>query len=98
MIQLAEIIPVQSYRIESNNRYQVDHTKAPLRQVLINIRVLESDKISELDISAIINSLDILVINKGITPISANNLTSILDNTYGFQKYSKYNLTFYIIK
>jgi hypothetical protein len=91
--QLAEIIPVQSDRIKSDNRFQVD-AKAPLRQILISIRVLKSHNISELNIPAIVKDLDILVSNKEITSISFNNLTSMLDNTYGFQKYSKYDITF----
>src|SRR3954453_19566262 len=74
--QLAEIIPVQSDRIKSDNRFQVD-AKAPLRQILISIRVLKSHNISELNIPAIVKDLDILVSNKEITSISFNNLTSM---------------------
>ena len=80
--QLTEIIPVQSNRIKSNS-HQID-TKAPLRQILISIKVIKPDGESELNVLTIVDNLDNLVRNKGI---SMNNLTSMLDDTYGFRKY-----------
>lgn len=84
--QLAKIIPVWSNRIKSNNKFQKD-TKNE-NQMLINIQILKPDNNFELNVSTIVENLDMLVKNK------ENNLlySSILDSTYGFQKYSKNNM------
>src|SRR5437764_1347221 len=67
--QLAEIIPVHSYRIKSNDNYKID-TEAPLYKILISIKVIKSDNDSELNVLTIVDNLDNLVRNKGITLIS----------------------------
>jgi hypothetical protein len=87
--QLAGIIPVQSNRIKSNYRYQKD-TKSR-NQMLINIQILKPNNDSELSVTTIVSNLSTLVKNKVFNSLSLNSLTSMLDSTYGFQKYSKDN-------
>jgi len=86
MHQLAEIIPISDDRIIFNG-YQKDSTV--LNQMLISIKILESNDNSVINASMIIDNLDTLIKNKEITSISKNNLTSMLDESYGLKKYGR---------
>ena len=86
MHQLAEIIPISDDRIIFNG-YQKDSTV--LNQMLISIKILESKNNSVINASMIIDNLDTLIKNKEITSISKNNLTSMLDESYGLKKYGR---------
>ena len=57
--------------------------------MLISIKILESNDNSVINASMIIDNLDTLIKNKEITSISKNNLTSMLDESYGLKKYGR---------
>ena len=58
-------------------------------QILIPISIIESYDNSVINVSTIIDTLDTLIKNKGITLISKNNLTSMLDESYGLKEYGR---------
>jgi len=84
--QLAEIIPIPDDRITING-YQKDSTV--LNQMLISIKILELNNNSVINISTIFNTLNTLISNKEMTVISRNDLTSMLDESYGLKRHSK---------
>jgi hypothetical protein len=88
--QLAEIIPIPNNRIKTDGNYQIDSTA--LNQILIPMKILESNNPAEINVLTIADTLNTLIRNKEITLISRNNLTSMLDETYGLKEYSKYIL------
>ena len=60
-----------------------------MNQMLISIKILESKDKSVINVSTIANTLNTLISNKGMTSISKNNLTSMLDESYGLKKYGR---------
>ena len=84
--QLAELVPIPDNRIIVGGHYQIDSTDF---QILIPIKILESNNNSVIGVSIIVNTLDILIKNKEMTLISKNSLTSMLDESYGLKERSK---------
>ena len=83
--KLAEMVPISNDRITFNS-YSIE----PLtQQILISIKFLKSNDNSVMDVETIIKDLDTLIRNKEYTLISKNDLTSMLDESYGLVKHSK---------
>ena len=79
--------PIPNERIVTNGDYQKDSTAS--NQILIPIGIIKSNDDSVIDVSTIANTLGTLIKNKEITLISKNNLTSMLDESYGLKKYGR---------
>jgi len=60
-----------------------------LNQVLISMKILASEDTSDINVSAIFDTLNTMILNKTKTLICRNNLTLMLDETYGLKQYSK---------
>ena len=86
MNQLAETVPISNDRISINGGYNIDSTASD--RVIIPIKIIESS-LNEINTQTILRTLNILIKNKPITSISKNNLTSMLDQSYGLIEYSK---------
>ncbi|RIA85801.1 hypothetical protein C1645_830244 [Glomus cerebriforme] len=87
--QIAEIIPIPDNRIILNSQYQID-SLSPSRQILISIKILKSSDNSAISVSTIFDNLSILIKNKETTSISRNDLTSMLDETYGLKEHKTF--------
>ena len=86
--QLAGSVPIPYNRITTDGHYQIDSTA--LNQVLIPIKISESNNNSVINVSTIAKTLDTLIKNKERTLISRNNLTLMLDESYGLEEHGKW--------
>ena len=84
--QLVQVVPISDNRIIVDN-FQKDSTS--LDQILISMTILKSNDPSVINVSAIVKTLNTLIKNKERTLISKNNLTLMLDESYGLKVYSK---------
>jgi len=87
-MELIQIIPTSDDRIIVNSNYKIDSTSS--NQILIHLKLMESKDTSVINVSTIFDTLNTMIINKTRTAISRNNLTMMLDETYGLKKYSKF--------
>ena len=85
--QLIQIIHTLGDRITMDNDYKIDSTA--LDQVLIPLKISKPKNTLEINASTIFDTLNTMIMNKERTSMSINNLTLMLDETYGLQKYSK---------
>ena len=53
------------------------------------MKILASEDTSDINVSAIFDTLNTMILNKTKTLICRNNLTLMLDETYGLKQYSK---------
>ncbi|CAI2177307.1 14616_t:CDS:10 [Funneliformis geosporum] len=83
LLELSEIIPINIKRLSTSKRHQPD-PKATY-QILFPVTIESVNDLSERTVQQVIDDLNILIKNKGISPISFRPFTSYLDSTYGFQ-------------
>jgi len=81
------MVPISHDRIIINNNYQKDSTTS--NQILIPMKILQSNNNSIINVSAILKTLNIMIKNKEITSTSNNNFIIILDGSYGLIEFSK---------
>ena len=86
--ELSEVIPIDIKRLSTSKRHRSD--PRVIDQIQFPITIKSANDTSERTVQQVINDLDTLVKNKGITPISFKRLTSYLDSTHGFQPTSNY--------
>ncbi|RIA99455.1 hypothetical protein C1645_811489 [Glomus cerebriforme] len=81
---LAEYIPLKdSSQIKFNDNYALDKN-INRRQILLPLSINPPvNKVNNINVEQIINSLDIMIKNSGVTPLSTNNYTKYLDSNYG---------------
>ena len=81
--ELSDVIPIDIKRLSTSKRHQSDPKVT--NQILFPIIIESTKDPSERTVQQVIDDLDTLVKNKGITPISFKKFTSYLDSIYGFQ-------------
>ncbi|RHZ63687.1 hypothetical protein Glove_328g61 [Diversispora epigaea] len=81
--ELSKIIPVDIYRLSSNEKCEIDNNIKPNRQKRISLRILSSR--SERSVQSIIDDLNDMIKYKSITSISLFPTTLYLDEEFGFK-------------
>ncbi|CAG8728633.1 7143_t:CDS:2, partial [Ambispora leptoticha] len=82
---IAQVIPINSNRIEIDNRVGYDYSsKQP--QLLLRLQVNPNNDLSSRNVKEIMLDLDTLISNKKITGLSLHNYTNFLDEEYGFKQ------------
>jgi hypothetical protein len=80
---LAEAIPVDSERIYTNYKHEIDTSASPEQYILsINIRKAKNE--TERSVDSISDNLNTLIKNKLITVIGTGKYTNYLDERYGY--------------
>jgi len=79
---LADNIPLNDpSQIEFNN-YEFDKS-INKKQLLLSLSINPSNNNKDINVEQIINTLDTMIRNLEVTPLSSNNYTKYLDNGYG---------------
>jgi len=79
---LADNIPLNDpSQIEFNN-YEFDKS-INKKQLLLSLSINPSNNNKDINVEQIINTLDTMIRNLEVTPLSSNNHTKYLDNGYG---------------
>src|ERR1043165_5860886 len=91
--ELSEVIPIDIKRLSTSKRHQSD--PRAMDQIRFPITIKSPNDPLERTVQQVINDLDTLVRNKGITPISFKGFTSYLDSTYGFQPTRNYECSLF---
>ncbi|RIA80993.1 hypothetical protein C1645_837726 [Glomus cerebriforme] len=80
---LAENIPLNDYSQIKINNYEIDKS-INKRQLLLSLLINPPvDKVNNINVEQIKESLDIMIKNLEVTPLSLNNYTKYLDSSYG---------------
>ncbi|CAG8457896.1 6808_t:CDS:10 [Diversispora eburnea] len=80
--ELSEILPVDSKRLNSNQKIQVDSSISPDHPIFISLTIQSSTE--ERSVQSIIDDLNDMIKYKSITSIGLSSTTSYLDEDYGF--------------
>ncbi|RHZ84119.1 hypothetical protein Glove_85g129 [Diversispora epigaea] len=80
--ELSRILSIDSKRLSSNNKAQIDNNIKPNRQILISLKI-QSFR-NERSVKSIIDDLNDMIKYKSITSISLLPTTNYLDEEFGF--------------
>ncbi|CAG8571250.1 12116_t:CDS:10 [Rhizophagus irregularis] len=81
--ELAEAIPVDSERIYTNYKHEIDTSASP-EQYILSINIGKAKNETERSVDSISDNLNTLIRNKLITVIGTGEYTNYLDERYGY--------------
>ncbi|PKY38449.1 hypothetical protein RhiirA4_537308 [Rhizophagus irregularis] len=81
--ELAEAIPVDSERIYTNYKHEIDTSTSP-EQYILSINIRKAKNKTERSVDSISDNLNTLIKNKLITVIGTGKYTNYLDERYGY--------------
>ncbi|KAG9301896.1 hypothetical protein G9A89_004576 [Geosiphon pyriformis] len=83
-VELAQTIPVDISRISTSDQHQEDPS-SPFSQTLLKFTILSTQDSSQPNSFKLSQDLKTLIENKGITQLSLNPQSSLLDSDFGFR-------------